>query len=136
MKRFFWLIVFPLLAACQVNHKNDAYMENRFFKILTPAQCQNFQSERVFLGSELDQQDGFIHLSLQSQWNRIWQKFFNADECYLLEIDGYSLNPEALKKINDTLEEIADNTTPETGEYISDLQYLKNIAVALRGVGL
>jgi uncharacterized protein (DUF952 family) len=72
-------------------------MENRFFKILTPAQWQNFQSERVFLGSELDQQDGFIHLSLQSQWNRIWQKFFNADECYLLEIDGYSLNPEALK---------------------------------------
>ncbi|MCX7352205.1 MAG: DUF952 domain-containing protein [Proteobacteria bacterium] len=97
MKRFFWLIVFPLLAACQVNHKNDAYMENRFFKILTPAQWQNFQSERVFLGSELDQQDGFIHLSLQSQWNRIWQKFFNSDECYLLEIDGYSLNPEALK---------------------------------------
>ena len=64
------------MAACQVNHKNDAYMENRFFKILTPAQWQLFQSERVFLGSELDQQDGFIHLSLQSQWNRIWQKFF------------------------------------------------------------
>jgi uncharacterized protein (DUF952 family) len=72
-------------------------MENRFFKILTPAQWQCFKSERVFLGSELDQQDGFIHLSLQNQWNRIWQKFFNADECYLIEIDGYSLNPEILK---------------------------------------
>lgn len=86
-----------VLAACEVTYKNDEHMENRFFKILTPTQWQNFQSERVFLGSELDQQDGFIHLSLQSQWNHIWQKFFNADECYLLEIDGSSLNPEILK---------------------------------------
>ncbi len=86
-----------VLAACEVTYKNDEHMENRFFKILSPTQWQEFQKERVFLGSDLDQQDGFIHLSLQSQWQRIWQKFFNSGKCYLLEIDGFSLNPEALK---------------------------------------
>jgi uncharacterized protein (DUF952 family) len=96
MKKNFWLVVTLVLAACEVTYKNDEHMENRFFKILSPTQWKEFQKERVFLGSDLDQQDGFIHLSLQSQWQRIWQKFFNSGECYLLEIDGFSLNPEAL----------------------------------------
>lgn len=96
MKKNFWLVVTLVLAACEVTYK-DEHMENRFFKILSPTQWKEFQKERVFLGSDLDQQDGFIHLSLQSQWQRIWQKFFNSGECYLLEIDRFSLNPEALK---------------------------------------
>jgi uncharacterized protein (DUF952 family) len=72
-------------------------MEKRFFKILTPMQWQCFQKERVFLGSDLDQQDGFIHLSFHHQWNRTWQKFFNSEESYLLEIDGNTLRPDFLK---------------------------------------
>lgn len=72
-------------------------MENRFFKILTPHQWQCFEKERVFWGSELDQKDGFIHLSFHHQWNKTWQKFSNSDECYLLEIDGDTLRPDFLK---------------------------------------
>ena len=51
---------------------------------------------------------------------------------YITITTGYDYtdtpDPEVLKKINDTLEEIADDTKPATDDHISDLQYLKNIA--------
>ena len=51
---------------------------------------------------------------------------------YITVTTGYDYDPtpktEVLKKINTTLEEIADNTKPSSDNYISDLQYLKNIA--------
>ncbi len=83
--------------ACETISENKTSVENKFFKILTPIEWQNFQKEKVFPGSKLDQQDGFIHLSLNHQWDRIWQKFFDSGECYLLEIDGSSLISELLK---------------------------------------
>ncbi len=86
-----------LLAACGTTLKDSEHMENRFFKILTPIQWQCFQKERVFLGSDLDQQDGFIHLGFHHQWNGTWKKFFDSGECYLLEIDGGTLRPDFLK---------------------------------------
>jgi len=51
---------------------------------------------------------------------------------YITITTGYDYidtpNTEVLEKINKTLEEIADNTKPATNDYISDLQYLKNIS--------
>lgn len=98
MKKLFQFIFICLwLVACESISNNNNYMQNRFFKILTPLEWQSFQKEKVFIGSELDQQDGFIHLSFHHQWNKIWQKFFNLKECYLLEIDGFKLKPDLLK---------------------------------------
>jgi uncharacterized protein (DUF952 family) len=96
-QKFLIFLIGILLNACSTTFKENKHMENRFFKILTPIQWQCFEKERVFLGSELDQQDGFIHLSFHHQWKQIWQKFFNGDECYLLEIDGGTLRPDFLK---------------------------------------
>jgi len=72
-------------------------MNHALFKILTPEQWETFQKEKVFQGSEVDQKDGFIHLSLPHQWNKTWQKFFHGKECYLLEIDATKLNLGLLK---------------------------------------
>lgn len=72
-------------------------MSNLLFKILTPAEWNSFKDERVFDGSVLDQQDGFLHLSFSHQWEKTWQKFFNSGECYLLEINTAKLNPKLLK---------------------------------------
>lgn len=84
-----------MLSACGT--MNSEMKEKKFFKILTPSEWQTFQKTKVFAGSVLDQQDGFIHLSLSHQWNKTWQKFFNSSECYLLEIDSAKLKPELLK---------------------------------------
>ena len=54
---------------------------------------------------------------------------------YITVTTGYDYNsapnPDVLKKIKDTLEEIADDTKPTTDKYISDLQYLKNISSSI-----
>jgi len=96
MKYFYFLICLTLVA-CESVPKNTINMNHALFKILTPEQWENFQKEKVFQGSELDQKDGFIHLSLPHQWTKTWQKFFNSSKCYLLEIDNACLKKELLK---------------------------------------
>ena len=70
---------------------------SRIFKILTPHQWQSFQSEKVFHGSPLDLNDGFIHLSFAHQWKNVWTKFFKNSEVILIEINTALLDAEILK---------------------------------------
>lgn len=67
----------------------------KIFKILTLGQLEDFEKSGVFHGSDIDIKDGFIHLSFEGQWQGIWDKFFNKQEVYLMEISG--LDPEFLK---------------------------------------
>lgn len=69
--------------------------DSKIFKIFTPLQWENFQRSGVFHGSDIDIQDGFIHLSLENQWKSIWDKFFNKAEIYLVEL--HNLNLQHLK---------------------------------------
>jgi P4 family phage/plasmid primase-like protien len=50
---------------------------------------------------------------------------------YITTTTGYDYtdtpDPDALEKVNKTLADIADDTTPDSSKYISDLQYIKNI---------
>lgn len=96
MKHFYFLICL-ILVACESVPENTTNMNHALFKILTPEQWETFQKEKVFQGSELDQKDDFIHLSLPHQWNKTWQKFFNNAECYLIEINQAQLKPDLLK---------------------------------------
>ncbi len=63
----------------------------KIFKIFTPSQWEYFQKSGVFHGSDLDIKDGFIHLSFADQWQSIWDKFFNKEEIYLVEICSLDL---------------------------------------------
>lgn len=84
-----------MLVACNTAPKLD---ENTLYKILTTQQWQEFQTKQTFAGSEMDIQDGFIHLSFANQINGIRQKFFKEKaELVLISIDCSKLNKEFLK---------------------------------------
>ncbi len=65
--------------------KRDAYI----YKVLTLAQWSDFQTTELFLGSEVDVEDGFIHLSRASQLTVTLNKWY-ADqvEVAILEVDA------------------------------------------------
>lgn len=64
----------------------------KIYKIFTPSQWEDFQKNGVFHGSILDFKDGFIHLSFADQWQSIWDKFFDKQEVYLVEVAGLDQN--------------------------------------------
>ncbi len=43
----------------------------KIFKILTLPQWEDFQKDKIFKGSEIDLDDGFIHLSFSNQWENV-----------------------------------------------------------------
>ena len=69
-------------------------MRDRFiFKILTPAQWRNFQLNEQFLGSPVDLEDGYIHMSRASQLKATLDKWY-ADHQHvtILEVDSQLIN--------------------------------------------
>ena len=52
-------------------------MSEPVYKILRKSEWKAFQDEGVFLGSEADVRDGFIHLSKADQLDRVIKKYFN-----------------------------------------------------------
>lgn len=64
------------------------------FKILTEEQYKAFNSSGEFVGSEVDLKDGFIHMSKESQLERILNKYFNGQDVIIAEIDYEVLKSE------------------------------------------
>lgn len=51
--------------------------QNQFvYKVLTMDQWEQFQKDKVFTGSQLDQKDGFIHLSLIDQVKPVIKRYY------------------------------------------------------------
>lgn len=61
------------------------------YKILTPAQWGEFNAERIFSGTELDRNDGYIHSSTGYQLNYVIDKHFENQKVYIVafKISGY-----------------------------------------------
>ncbi len=79
------LVIFFSLSVAQAIASNSLprrpVIKNRLsiaviYKILTPAEWQDFQKEGYFKGSSLDQKDGFIHAAFEDQYPNIIKKFF------------------------------------------------------------
>jgi uncharacterized protein (DUF952 family) len=68
------------------------------YKILTPLEWERFQKDKIFRGSPLDLEDGFIHCSFESQYPGVLKRYF-ADQrpLVLLTIDPNRLQQHSLK---------------------------------------
>lgn len=65
--------------------KRDDYI----YKVLTSIQWARFQADKIFTGSPVDVQDGFIHLSCASQLKATLDKWYAEQaEVALLEIQA------------------------------------------------
>lgn len=74
MKRLFlslFSFLLPFTSQANIDKNRPVY------KVLRHSEWQIFQSTGQFAGSEHDQRDGFIHLSPQSQVERIIKKYFS-----------------------------------------------------------
>ena len=71
-------------------------MRDRFiFKILTLAQWSDFQLNEQFLGSPVDLDDGYIHMSRASQLKATLDKWYaDHQHVILLEVDSQTINSE------------------------------------------
>jgi len=68
------------------------------FKILTPIEWENFQKEKIFLGSPIDLQDGFIHCSFENQYRGVLERYFAGQRpLVLLTIDSSRILENVLK---------------------------------------
>ena len=56
----------------------SAGMQDAVYKIFTQAEWETFQETSRFKGSELDLQDGFIHLSAREQVDGVIERFFQG----------------------------------------------------------
>lgn len=54
------------------------------FKILTQDEWVDFQRKREFEGSELDQADGFIHMSAETELQGTLDKYYTPGEVIIL----------------------------------------------------
>ena len=62
------------------------------YKILKPAEWEQWQVEGTFAGSELDQQDGFVHCSTREQVPGTIDRFFEGeDNLVLVTLDADEL---------------------------------------------
>lgn len=78
------LIPFLFLLGCQINHTEN--MENNIYKILTVEQWERAQKTGVIV-TNLDQKDGFIHLSTSAQLAGTLSFFFtDFDTLILLQL--------------------------------------------------
>lgn len=67
-------------------------MTTYVYKSLTIPQWETFQKDKVFKGSPLDIQDGFIHMSTEEQLPRILKKFMSGEaEVVIARIDTQKL---------------------------------------------
>ncbi len=68
------------------------------YKILTLNEWEKFQQESIFLGSALDQKDGFIHNAFEHQVSGVLDRFFKgAGELIRLTVDPQKLEASTLK---------------------------------------
>ena len=57
---------------------------NVVYKVLTPAQWTEAESQGEFLGADIDQTDGYIHFSSASQVRETVAKHFDGEMCLVL----------------------------------------------------
>jgi len=59
------------------------------YKVLTPTQWKSFREAGVFMGSPVDLQDGYIHLSCADQLKGTLDKWYaDQDEVVLLQVEA------------------------------------------------
>jgi uncharacterized protein (DUF952 family) len=69
-------------------------MRNTIFKLCTEAHWQQAERAGVFLGTEVDRRDGYIHFSAADQLAETATKHFSAvRDLVLVAVDGPSLGP-------------------------------------------
>lgn len=72
-----------------LNHQN-IYI----YKILRESEYQDLLNHKTFAGSPIDLKDGFIHLSTESQWRRVYEKYYhNEERVYLITFELSTLKP-------------------------------------------
>lgn len=76
-------------------------MPHYVYKSLTIPQWDAFQKDKVFKGSPLDIQDGFIHMSREEQLPGVLQKFMSdEDEVVIAKIDTQKLKDTLIFEAN------------------------------------
>ena len=69
------------------------------YKVLTHKEWASFQSEGIFIGSDMDKKDGFIHAAFKTQYSNIIKKFFKEIESLILVEINVDLLEEGCLKI-------------------------------------
>jgi uncharacterized protein (DUF952 family) len=77
--------------------KNISFSILTFYKILTLTEWKIFQKEGAFIGSKMDQVNGFIHLSYEDQKQKILDKFFKDQSVVIIRLDPLKMDQELLK---------------------------------------
>ena len=65
--------------------------EISIFKVLTEKEYESFNEAGEFLGSKMDIEDGFIHMSTEAQLERILTKYFSGQDVMIAQIDYEAL---------------------------------------------
>ncbi len=58
------------------------------YKILTDAEWDSFQKDKIFEGNSIDKKDGFIHMCKDEQIDRIIDKYFKNDNVNIVSINA------------------------------------------------
>lgn len=94
----FTILMLLTTSSCSETNKQKVINIDVVYKMLTLAEWEHFENTKVFKGSAMDQQDGFIHFSFAHQWSSIREKFFhNISPLVLLSVDVASLDESLLK---------------------------------------
>jgi uncharacterized protein (DUF952 family) len=67
------------------------------YKILTHGEWSTFQTNGIFTGNPLDEQDGYIHMSYYEQVQKTYQKYFENQDVVVVHVNSLLLNPGELR---------------------------------------
>lgn len=93
------LTVMPACVAGPSPKQSSSMDREVLYKILTPEEWHQFQSDKVYKGSALDLKSGFIHIAFEDQYPAILAKFFKPEQrpLILVRVDTKLLKPGTLK---------------------------------------
>lgn len=64
-----------------------------YYKLLLPAEWEQFQKDKEFHGTTMDIRDGYIHMSeTTEQMIRVKEKYYKDTKMYLVKIDPKKLS--------------------------------------------
>lgn len=70
---------------------------NTIYKILSNDEWSTFQTNGIFTGNPLDEQDGYIHMSYEEQVRKTYEKYFQNEDVVVVHVNSSWLNPGELR---------------------------------------